>query len=90
MPSKYIAGMRSRAKRRKSKWNLLLIPFSIASIAFGWYGLVEPLLRFRSRFFPIDAFLMNGTRLGNIAHFTSPLFYLPFASVYWLPISLSG
>ncbi len=89
MPLQFIAGMRSRATRRKSKWNLLLIPFAIAGIAFSWYGLVEPLLGFRARYFPIDAFLMNGTRLGNIALYVAPL-YLQFASVYWSPISLSG
>jgi len=66
--------MRSRATQRKSKWNLLLIPFAIAGTALSWYGLVEPLLSFRSRFFPIDAFLMNGTRLGNIVLYVAPFF----------------
>lgn len=74
MPLQYIAGMRSRATRRKSKWNLLLFPFTISGIALSWYSLVEPLLGFRSRYFPIDAFLMNGTRLGNIALYVAPFF----------------
>jgi hypothetical protein len=74
MPLQYIAEMRARATRRKSKWNLLLIPFAIAGLALSWYGLVEPLQRFRSRFFPIDAFLMNGTRLGNIVLYVAPFF----------------
>lgn len=74
MPLKYVAGMRARATRRKSKWNLLLIPFAIAGVALSWYALVEPLLSFRSRFFPIDAFLMNGTRLGNIGLYVASFF----------------
>jgi hypothetical protein len=74
MPLKYIAGMRSRATRRKSKWNLLLIAFAVAGTALSWYGLVKPLLSLRSRFFPNDAFLMNGTRLGNIVLYVAPFF----------------
>ena len=57
MPLEYIAGMRARATRRKSKWNLLLIAFAVAGTALSWYGLVKPLLSLRSRFFPNDAFL---------------------------------
>jgi hypothetical protein len=71
---KYIAGMRARATRRKSKWNLLLIAFAIAGSALSWYGLVEPLLSLRARFFPNDAFLMNRTRLGNIVLYVAPFF----------------
>lgn len=74
MPLKYIDGMKFRATRRKSKWNLLLIPFAVGGTALSWYGLVEPLLGFRSRFFPTEAFLTNGTWLGNIVLYVAPFF----------------
>jgi hypothetical protein len=72
--SNYVADTRERAKRRRSKWNLLLIPFAIAGIGLSWYGLTRPLLMLRTFFFPHDAFLMNGTRLGNIVTYVAPGF----------------
>jgi hypothetical protein len=74
VPLKYIADARQRAARRKSKWNLLLIPFAIIGAGLCWYFLIQLLLSLRVQFFPQDAFLMNGTRLGNIAMYVSPLF----------------
>jgi hypothetical protein len=75
VPLKDIAAeMTRRASRRKSRWNLLLIPFGIAGIALSWYGLAQLLLSLRARFFPSDAFLMNGTRIGNIFLYISLLF----------------
>ncbi len=52
----------------------MLIPFAIAGIGVSWYGLTRPLLILRTFFFPHDAFLMNGTRLGNIVMYVSPGF----------------
>lgn len=72
--SSNVRDARERAKGRRSKWNLLLIPFAVAGIGLSWYGLTRPLLMLRSLFFPNDAFLMNGTRLGNIVTYVSPAF----------------
>jgi hypothetical protein len=72
--SNYVADARERAKRRRSKWNLLLIPFAVAGIGLSWYGLTRPLIILRTLFFPHDAFLMNGTRVGNIVTYVSPGF----------------
>lgn len=72
--AKYIEETRLRAAGRKSKWNLLLIPFFLVSAGLSWYAAVRILLALRMNFFPQDAFLMNGTRLGNIFMYVSPLF----------------
>jgi hypothetical protein len=75
MPLREIAAeMTRRASRRKSRWNLLLIPFGIAGIVLSWYGLAQLLLSLRARFFPSDAFLMSGTRMGNIFLYIPLLF----------------
>ncbi len=72
--SNYVAGARARARRCRSKWNFLLIPFAVTGIGLSWYWLTRLLLMLRAHFFPENAFLMNGTRVGNIVTHVAPIF----------------
>src|SRR5215472_13003491 len=72
--SSYVAGAIQRAKRRRSKWNLLLAAFTVISIGLTWYFLALLLIALRNLFFPDEAFLVNGTHLGNIVVHVLPFF----------------
>ncbi len=74
MPIDYFIAARQRSARRKSSWNLLMFLFAIAGIALSWIFLVRLLLLLRTSFFPENAFLMGGTRVGNILMYVAPLF----------------
>jgi hypothetical protein len=52
----------------------LLSLVGIVIAGFAWYCMVQPFLKLRQQFFPQDAFLMDGTRLGNIAMHVAPAF----------------
>ena len=72
--SGYLNLARQRARRRKSPWNLLLIPFCLMGIAGTWIGIAYLLQEYRRFLVPYDAFLFSGTRIGNIFMFVAPLF----------------
>jgi hypothetical protein len=59
---------------RHSSWNLLLVPFAILGVGGTWVGIAELLLALRAQFRPPDAFLFDGTRLGNIVTHVIPIF----------------
>jgi len=50
--SAYYAGARHRASRRKSVWNALLIPFSMAAWAAVWYLLFRLVWLFHTAIYP--------------------------------------
>ena len=62
-----------RAGRRRSPWNLLLVPLCIAGIALVWAGLVVGLVRLQRSFIPADCILYSHTRIGGILMFVPPL-----------------
>jgi hypothetical protein len=63
---KLIKDVRYRAQRRKSPWNLILIPFSIAGMAFFWWLFALPIFYFQNSMNAENAFLSSGTRIGLI------------------------
>ena len=74
LSSEHNSGAQQSAAPSKGNWNRLLFPLAIAGISACWYCAIQLLLGFRMQFFPQDAFLMNGTRLGNILMYVSPGF----------------
>lgn len=50
--AEYYAGARQRAKRRKSAWNALLIPFCFGSWLAIWYGLFRVVWLFHVSIYP--------------------------------------
>ncbi|HLZ52552.1 MAG TPA: hypothetical protein VKP61_17510 [Candidatus Acidoferrum sp.] len=65
---------RTNQPRARSPWNLLLIPLCVLSIVGVWVGIVWGVEHYRTHLCPPDAFLFNGTRLGNIFFFVAPGF----------------
>jgi hypothetical protein len=65
---------RSNKPRARSPWNLLLLPFYVLGIGGIWVGIVWGVEQYRTLLCPADAFLFNGTRLGNIFFFVAPGF----------------
>lgn len=61
---KYFQAVLYRAQRRKSPWNLLLIPFGIGGMALCWWLLALPIFHFRQSGMPDSIFLSGGTRIG--------------------------
>jgi len=70
----YLQKAQKRAARRKSRWNLLLIPLSVAGIAAMWVVLVMGLLQVQRSLIPADAILSSYTRVGSIFIFVPALF----------------
>ena len=66
--------MSRKSASRRSGSDLLLLLVGLASTGLGWYCMVQPFLKLRLQFFPRDAFLMDKTRLGNIAMHVAPEF----------------
>jgi hypothetical protein len=73
-PETYYTQARQRAKRRKSPWNLILIPFAIFGIAGTAFLLAKGLLAFQQLFIPPDAILAHWTRIGAILMFVPIIF----------------
>lgn len=48
----YLGRSRQRAQRRRSPWNLVLIPLGLGSIAFIWYVLFQLMWRVHTWFYP--------------------------------------
>ncbi|RMF93442.1 MAG: hypothetical protein D6734_10075 [Candidatus Schekmanbacteria bacterium] len=65
---------RQRAKRRKSRWNLILIPLSITGVFASTFLLAKLLINIQSSMFPAKAILFSSTRVGKILMFVSVLF----------------
>ncbi|UCG55677.1 MAG: hypothetical protein JSU70_12500 [Phycisphaerales bacterium] len=70
----YARRAQERAKRRKSRWNLLLIPLSVVGIAATWAAMVIGLLRIQHSLVPQGAILASHTRIGGIFLFVPALF----------------
>jgi ABC-type sugar transport system permease subunit len=50
--AEWYAGAQQRAKRRKSPWNLILLPFGLVTVGAAWYGLFRIVWAFHVRFYP--------------------------------------
>lgn len=50
--AEYFSGARRRATRRKSAWNLLLIPFGLGLCLVSWYGLFRVIWLFHVSIYP--------------------------------------
>lgn len=62
----YVEEAKSRAERRKSKWNLLLIPLVVISIAVLWsvfHGVIEQV---HASFYPQQNFIDTPNGIGAI------------------------
>ena len=70
----FYAEARERAKRRKSPWNLILIPLCIIGIIASAFLIAKLLLDFQSSMFPANALLSGRTRIGGIFMFVPILF----------------
>lgn len=60
-----------RATPRKSPLAAIL---GLPAIGGVWYLIAQIFLRYQQTLYPSDAFLFNGTRIGNILMFVSPCF----------------
>ena len=58
----------------RSAWNLLLAPFCVIGIGGAWIGILLLFAQYRKLLCPADAFLCNGTRIGNILFYVAPIF----------------
>jgi hypothetical protein len=89
---KYFEGARHRAQRRKSPWNLILIPFAIAGMALCWWLLALPIFHFRQSGMSDSIFLSGGTRAGLILFYVGlgfcsigPGFLIANAMTWFIP-----
>lgn len=73
-PETYYHQARQRAKRRKSPWNLILIPFAMFGIAGTAFLIAKGLLALQQLFIPPDAILAHWTRIGAILMFVPIIF----------------
>lgn len=64
-----IAEAQGRAKRRKSKWNLLLIPLGLISIAVTWFLLANFIASVHRLYYPSQHFGQSKSNLGGILMF---------------------
>ncbi len=83
----YISDAQQRAKRRKSPWNLLLIPLAILFVGSSWLLSTRLLLYFQNSLMPANPILSSYTRIGAIFMFASPLlpsicFGMAFTNVF--------
>lgn len=70
----YFQRARQRAQRRKSPWNLILIPLAIGGIGTAWFLLARGLLNLQHIFIPDSAILSGYIRVGSILMFVFPVF----------------
>ena len=70
----YLQRARLRAQRRKSPWNLVLIPFALVGFTMSWWLLSRPIFWVRSWGIPEDTFLGGGTRVGLILFYVGLMF----------------
>src|SRR6266849_7630251 len=76
--AEYYVGARQRAKRRKSPWNVLLIPFCFGAFLGFWYLLFRLVWLFHSALYPshqLREFWQDGVRLRSFV----PSFLMVFA-----------
>ena len=76
--AEYYAGARQRAKRRKSAWNALLIPFCFGSWLAIWFGLFKAVWLFHVYIYPehqLHDFWKEGITLRSFV----PSFLMVFA-----------
>jgi hypothetical protein len=88
------AGSNSRrhahARGGKSGWDFFQSILCLIAAAGIWIGFAHLLLAYRRAQYPPDAFLSNGTRLGNILMYVTPFFpalclaFLTCNSLVWL------
>jgi|GEM_PF-1346560 len=76
---KYFEEVRVRARRRKSLWHLILLPFVFAGIAGVYFLLLKGLNFVQDLQVPKDVILAGNTRVGNIFKYC---FLMP-AAVPW-------
>ncbi|MBJ6802809.1 hypothetical protein [Geomonas propionica] len=78
----YIEKARFRAKRRKSAWNLLLLPAIITSLCALWVGSYKVLNTLHSTVHPGQNFGITGKGLGAVLAAVTPFFgALPVAMI---------
>lgn len=70
----YISEARERAKRRKSPWNLLLIPFVIFFFGLSWYALTSFFLFVQRSLMPDDIILSSFTNVSAMLIMVLPIF----------------
>ncbi len=63
---KYFEEARVRARRRKSPWNLILLPFAFAGMAAAYFLLLKGVVLLQGLQVPKDIILSGNTRIGNI------------------------
>jgi hypothetical protein len=66
--------MQQQRPQVKSKRGVVSVTFAVIGVSLIWYLWTRLFLGVRAHFFPQDAFLANGTRLGNILMHVAPLF----------------
>jgi hypothetical protein len=82
--AEYYAGARHRAKRRKSAWNALLIPFCFGSSLAIWYGLFRVVWLFHISIYP-EHELSDFWQAGITFRSFVPSFFMVFAL---MPVAL--
>ena len=74
----YFAQARLRARRRKSLWNLVLIPLGFVALAAIWAGLFAGVWAFHTAIYPDHAFRDFGDRISRFGAIV-PTFLMTFA-----------
>ena len=70
----YLSEARLRAKRRRSKWNLLLVPLTMIGVGLAWTGLAVIMAAIHSVFYPLQTFGQSRTNLGGCLLFVPLIF----------------
>jgi len=79
---RYFDEARRRAQRRRSPWNLLLIPAMVLPAAGLWWGAVKSLEALHAVFYPAENLLTSSNGIGPIVATLSPFFsVLPLAMI---------
>lgn len=66
---KYYKDARQRAKRRKSSWNWVLLPFAIIGIGGAWFLLERGVFTIQRYLIPVNAILSGRTRVSGVLMF---------------------
>ncbi|MDD2540626.1 MAG: hypothetical protein PHH28_06230 [Desulfuromonadaceae bacterium] len=78
----YIENAKLRAKRRKSAWNLLLLPAIIIPLCAIWMSSYKALILLHSTIYPGQNFQTTGQGIGAILAAVTPFFgALPVAMI---------